>query len=776
MDLPLTHWIWLPDFREEVRGMPVFGLFRKALYLDVAPETMKIKISADTRYKLYVNGVFVEYGPARGDGKIWYYDVVDIAPWLCPGENVVAVMVLRYPIASRLGNFGMLRTDTPGLYVEELSKRTNKLVTDETWRCIQSRLRTIRPELRGMDGILMNEEWTCDPALQGWTMPAYSDQAWDKAKAYHIFQITGMSPLSNMTPRQIPFMKRTNRRFPGLVPKYSNEQRSAWDAMLAGEGAVEIPPNTHTVIQIDAGEEMTAFLSLRLHGGKGTRIQLMCAESYYTGEEFLLAGSSIKKKGNRTDCSGYLDGFVDILHVSGCPEGETWEPFWYRTFRFVQLEIQTGSEALTITGFDYQETGYPIEVKTRASASDPDFFGIWDISLRTLKRCMQETYMDCPYYEQLQYIMDTRSEILYTYCVSGDDRLARQALDDFRRGQRANGLLNCCYPYSGEGVIPGFSVYYILILHDHMMYFGDSALIRYHLGTVDEILNYFETNLDEQGLVRKIGGTLSDSVWSFIDWSTAWGETQGMPPAGLTGPITMESMLYVYGLQKAAELCDYVGRSDTAREYRNRSRKVQEAIDQYCRGEDGVYLDGPGVFQYSQHTQVFAVLTGMLDPKQGKTVLLQTMREPEKYAQCSVAFMFYLFRALEKTGAYDATASLWDVWRRMLHNHLTTCVENNTDERSDCHAWGAVLLYELPAVILGVRPGAPGYETIEISPNPGYLSWAQGDVVTLWGVVHVQWKTLGDGTLDISVDAPENAKHRLRIRENREEHNGKADR
>lgn len=59
------------------------------------------------------------------------------------------------------------------------------------------------------------------------------------------------------------------------------------------------------------------------------------------------------------------------------------------------------------------------------------------------------------------------------------------------------------------------------------------------------------------------------------------------------------------------------------------------------------------------------------------------------------------------TNTYEKTDLLWNIWREMLQKHLTTCVENTVDERSDCHAWGAVILYEMPSVILGVRPGAP---------------------------------------------------------------------
>ena len=101
---------------------------------------------------------------------------------------------------------------------------------------------------------------------------------------------------------------------------------------------------------------------------------------------------------------------------------------------------------------------------------------------------------------------------------------------------------------------------------------------------------------------------------------------------------------------------------------------------------------------------------------------------------------FYLFRALEKTGLYAYTDQYWNIWREMVKNGCTTCVESQDYARSECHGWGALALYELPTVTLGVRPAAPGYGKISIRPVPGTLTHANGTVHTPRGEIGVAWK------------------------------------
>ena len=109
-----TNWIWLPNWIPEDDSDACIVYFRKEMMVDDAlPAKKEIKITADSRYKLYINGKFVQEGPQKPlDQKEWFVDTANAVPYLVPGANVVAVEVLRFAASQ---NDSLYRTNTPCL-------------------------------------------------------------------------------------------------------------------------------------------------------------------------------------------------------------------------------------------------------------------------------------------------------------------------------------------------------------------------------------------------------------------------------------------------------------------------------------------------------------------------------------------------------------------------------------------------------------------------------------------------------------------------------------
>ena len=297
-----------------------------------------------------------------------------------------------------------------------------------------------------------------------------------------------------------------------------------WDALVKGGKPLAIPAHTTMSADLDARELTTGYLRLSMAGGAGARLTLLQAECY--AGDFVPKDDpykSLPRKGDRTDASLQLYGYTDVYHSAGfgtAERPERYEPYWFRAFRFVRVTVETGDEPLTLLGVDYEETGYPLEVWAKVKTSDPSLGPVWDICERSLRRCMHETYEDCPFYERLQYAMDARSERLYTYAVSSDDRLARKCMDDFTASIRLDDMVNCSAPNYETNVIPGFGVYFIGMVYDHMWWFGSKDVAQRHWGTVERILDFFTQHVDERGLADKIGDVNRlGQFWSFIDWT-----------------------------------------------------------------------------------------------------------------------------------------------------------------------------------------------------------------------------------------------------------------
>lgn len=561
-------------------------------------------------------------------------------------------------------------------------------------------------------------------------------------------------------PREIPALPEVPARFDGVINLHGPISKEAWASLLSNDDALEIPADTKLWVELGSDKLTTGFLDLiSTATGKDDdlpEIEILCSECY----ESPMEGGAPRAKGNRSDFSkGRLYGMVDKYKFH---DGKNhYSPFWFRTFRYIRLTITTKSSPLRLWSFGYRSTHYPLEIRTTLQTSSPFVSKLWDISVDTLRNCMHETYEDCPFYEQNQFAMDTRSQILFTYLLSRDDRLARKAMQEFHASRRDDGLIETHFPCPGRGMnIPTFSLFWVLMVYDHMVHFGDERLVKSYVGAVDGVLNYFDERINELGLV----GQFDPDCWAFVDWADGW-FTPGRGFTGLAvpkayyskGAATYHTLLYAYTLLKAAELQTFLGRRDTANQYLSRHESLLQVVRQHCfDASSGFYLDGPGAAsELSQHTQVLAVLSGCVEGADAEKLMRRTVleRAEHKLVKASLAMGFYVFRAVSQAGVYEECwETLIQPWKKMIDDNLTTWAESESMMRSDCHGWSAVPLWEIGTEIVGVRQASKAYlakvkgdiegNEVQISSKEGLLGDVKADV--LIGddeTVHVEWST-----------------------------------
>ena len=751
-----AKWIGLPEEMVHVRAnQKVY--YRTHFHLD-KPGTMQLAISAHNRYKLWINGNRVMEGPCKGDQWRWYYEVEDVSGFLKQGPNVIAVEVLYYPppgikgksLGGPMGVTSYLNgpyliakgncVDENGDVMADITTGDASWVVkkDEaiTWETSEKELFQPVGSFEHVDGQYIPWGWMTDEKLsEKWLEPVIK---WDAD--YYGWGILPPLPLQE---RKIPRMMNNSH---GFVREMKIRHDDLEPFTFEGSGQAVLNPGHKYVIELDAGELTTGYPILKTMNGAGSKLTIRYAESYS-----LPPVVQYPLKGIRSDCENYrLLGFEDTYRpASG---SNTYEPFWFRTFRFIRIEAEVGAEPLTIQRPEYIETGYPLDVKSSIQSSESWIGPLWDISVRTLKRCMHETYEDCPYYEQMQYTLDTRVQALYTYASSGDVRLARKAIEDFHSTLTPVGILQSTGPTNKPHIIPTFSLYWILMVEDYYWQTGDTEVVRRYRPTMDAILDWFDRKIGPYGLAEKY------LHWEFVDWVQEWvnknNQITGTPKAIQKGPSATNNLIYAYALQSAARMAEATGRKGIAEEYRGRVESIHKNIEAHCWNVDrGMYREGPEVEEYTQHAQAMAVLTGLAAGEKAERILKNCLLEGNAHI-CTYVFSFFMFRALEKAGLYHLTDTLWDKWRALLDLDLTTWPEDLDRQRSDCHGWSALPLYEFTRCILGVQPEEPGWNRIKIEPLLLNLPDAKGKVITEKGLVEVSW-TMTEAGLHISGNVPD---------------------
>ncbi|MEX0652630.1 MAG: alpha-L-rhamnosidase C-terminal domain-containing protein [Phycisphaeraceae bacterium] len=725
------------------------------------PVKVRIHVTADERYELFLDGERIGRGPERGAPQWWYYETYELE--LSATEHTLVARCWCLGVEKRLAPSAQMHVH-PGFLLAAEAPCTERLSTGvAAWEVRSLDGRTFLEPPQHEAGFLAGGFEQIDAAADDFE-PDGGGEGWQPAKAGLIGRSGGVpyghtlrehtlkpaelpamvdQPWSTVTVRAVQHLSR--EQDPVTEPIATEEALTAtWQRLFEQGQPVQVPPHTRQRAILDLNRYLCAYSWLKAVGGPGSRIRMHWAESAYVDPPKHVADGAYvdpnprnNQKGNRNEVLGrYFVGKGDVFLPGEA--SHTFQPLWWRAGRYVELCVETGEQGLTIEGLGFRETRYPTTFQDALDCSDDRLNATLPILRRGMQMCMHETYMDCPYYEQLMYVGDTRLEVLTTYAADGDDRLPRKAIRMFGLSRDHDGLTWSRYPCSNldPQTIPPFSLWWVAMVHDFAMWRGDEAFVRQQMPGVRCVLEAFRHHVGSEGVVH---GPLG---WNFVDWVPDW--TAGMPPTLAHGPSGALSWHYVLVLRLKAKLERWLGEPALADRDESEAKRVSAAAMRlfFCP-QRGLLAEDVDHTLFGEHSACLAILGGTLEPAL-RDRLAEALFCERDLVRSTIYFSFYLLETAAASGRMDAFFDRLELWRGLPELGLTTPPEQPEPTRSDCHAWGSHPLYHLLCSVLGIRPAGFGFPDVVVRPQPGPLRHIRGQVIHPKGRIEAELERDGE--------------------------------
>ena len=725
-------------------------LFRNTFRLENPAEDFIINISADNHYFLYVNGKIVTHGPQLGDIKHWKYETLNLKKYLQIGKNVVAVKVINFGKRRFLG-FQSIFTSLMVNGVTENAKTVSTKGEMDTWKCyLDKSYKAIEINWREpgeksiVGGFYANNPTDfVDKNLYptNWEQLHFDDTHWQKNKFYENASSMGGSMAYLLEPRNLPLLTWKNENI-GKIVRSENMNKSSFPT----SGELTIAPNKKIIFLIDQKFVTNGFPELVFSKGKNARIKIKYAENLFGKDH---------EKGNRNEIENKaLLGYYDYV-VSNGMAMQKFIPNWMRTFRFVQLEIETAEEELTLNSFVNHKSRTAIPSIANFTSDNETYNKIFEICKRTVDICTQDYFLSDAYYETMQYVGDTKIHALVWQTMSGNLSHTKNAIRQFHHSRDSDGNILGAYPLRSTFIYPTYSLIWVDMIADYYALTGDESIIHNYKDGIIHTLTGFERNMNEHNLVKKT------PYRYFVDWYKGPNDGGGTATNNGGENSAVVSLHYAHALLKAAKLFEVIEDKYHSTKFSARSNEIKKSVFELCFDhERKLFAERPDKSVYDQHTNIMAILTNAIPLNQQKELLKRLLGD-EELLQATYYYRYYLFEAIKKVNAPELFAEAQKPWEELIANNMTTTLERfesvEKPTRSEVHPWSTSPAYFYFNYLAGIQSTKNNFEEIIVKPVFGELQKIQGLMPTFNGNILFDFRR-SDKKLKAEITIPETIK------------------
>lgn len=566
--------------------------------------------------------------------------------------------------------------------VLENGSRIEHVTSPETWRALPGN--ALLPGERSIGGGWYHapaEDWDLRAEPVGWTSPGFDDTGWAAA-----------TPAPALAEEPAPAIVSLGQ---------ADGERAALETV--GPGAW----------RFDLGREIVGGLRGRFRASDGARVEVHLGE--------------------HRDADGRV--------ISSMPTGNVYEETWtlrageqevehwgYRAFRYGELRVLSGDvEVLEITPTILRSGMGSAEGSGHTgsfASSNPDLDRVHELCRYSIEATTLDLYLDTPSRERGPYEGDAYVNQISQYACERSYALARVS----------NQYLTRRPTWPAE-----YHLMPVLVAWEDYLATGDDAQLRTDVDLWRRA-NY-DHLLGADDLLHK--DPVPSSGWDayLVDWPQTCRDDYEF-----TEVNTVLNAFQVAAHETLAQICAVLGQDAEAGEHAAIAARMHAGIEEHLVREDGTYRDGIGTDHSAQHATAFPVALGVAPASRhdvlGEALAAGGMRMSVYGAQFLLDALFTAGRAEDAHALMTSRGQR--SWLHLLDDLGGSIVPEAWDpslkpNMTYSHAWGTAPVNVIARHVLGVRVVAPGAARLEITPQPGPLTWMEGTVPTIRGDVHVRY-------------------------------------